>query len=441
MYPEMSPSKSSRQPRLLTTLFVVFAIAILLRVIVALYLGDSTPSGKDETSYSILGLRLAEGYGYSFPRAWYPGFVAADAPTSHWSFLYTAFVAGVYAVAGFHPLVVRLVGAVLGGILLPWMMYRLARRVWPEEENLALLAAGLGGIYAYFVLFSAQLMTETFYITALLWSLERSLALLTLFEAGQGWRRLAITALGLGTSLGIAALFRQSILPWAAVSFGLLLLYGWKAGHWRRAFGSLFLAGLILIAFILPFTLRNYIVYGDFMLLNSNAGYAMYSAQHPMHGTSFQAFTAAPLPHDLNPIPENEPQWDKALLKRGIQFIVEDPARYVLLSLSRIPDYFMFWPTAETPPVNNIGRVFSFGLFLPLMIYGLWLSFRDWRRCWFLYTFMVFYTVLHLLTWSMIRYRLPVDAVLLLFAALGLLDIWHRLIRFRGQRILSPDIS
>ena len=83
----------------------------IVRVGVALYLGDTVPPAKDERSYSVLAERLATGHGYSFPTPWYP-FTAADAPTSHWSFLYTAFVAAVYAVAGPHPLAARLVQAV-----------------------------------------------------------------------------------------------------------------------------------------------------------------------------------------------------------------------------------------------------------------------------------------------------------------------------------------
>jgi hypothetical protein len=424
-------------PSIPAALLLIFAAAIVLRICVALYLGDSTPPGKDETSYSVLAMRLADGYGYSFPRGWYPGFVPANTPTSHWSFLYTAFVAAIYAASGFHPLAVRLVSAVVGGFLIPWMMYRLARRVWPGNENLALLSAGLGAVYAYFVLFSAQLMTETFYISALLYSLERSLALMeVLREKSPDKRRAVVTAVGLGIGLGTSALFRQAILPWIVLSFALMLWTGWKMGHIRKAFGTLSLAGLILIIFILPFTIRNYILYGDFMLLNSNAGYAMYSAQHPMHGTSFQAFTAAPLPEDLNPFPENEAQWDRALLRRGFQFIAEDPGRYAILSISRSADYFMFWPAAQTSLINNIGRLLSFALFLPVMIYGLWISSRQWERYWFLYVFMLFYTVMHLLTWSMIRYRLPVDAVLLLFAALGLVNlVQHLRLILAGRRV------
>lgn len=418
-------------------LLLIIASAILLRLIIAFYLGNSTPLETDETSYSILANRLVNGFGFSFPKNWYPSFVAADAPTAHWSFLYTALIAVVYAVFGFNPLAVRLFSAVLGGVLLPWMMYRLARRVWPKRENIALLSAGLGAVYAYFILFSAQLMTETFFISAVLWSLERSLALITDLKKGEtDLRHNLITAVGLGVSLGLATLFRQSILPWAVVSFALLLWVGWKSSHLQSAFLSLLLSGLILIAFILPFTIRNYRVFGEFMLLNSNAGFAMYSAQHPMHGTSFQAFTAAPLPDDIYPLPENEPQWDRALMSRGFQFIAADPGRYALLSISRLADYFMFWPARQTSLINNVGRLLSSALFLPLMIYGLWISARHWRTYWFLYIFMLFYSIMHLLTWAMIRYRLPVDAVLLLFAALGLAALSQR---FRLSRTKSPS--
>ena len=421
-------------------LLIILVVAIALRLVAALYLGNSMAPDKDEISYSTLGMRLASGYGFSFPKGWYPGFVYADAPTSHWSFLYSAFVAGVYTVFGDEPVMVRLVSAVLGGIVLPWMMYRLARRVWPGRENLALMSAGLGAIYAYFILYAAQLMTETFFIATVLWSLERSLALIEILSDKQVDRRHAlITAVGLGVSLGLATLFRQSILPWVAFSFVLMLWAGWKADHFRETFFSLFLSGCILIVFILPFTIRNYVVFGDFMLLNSNAGYALYAAQHPLHGTSFQAFAVAPLPEDLNPVPANEAEWDRVLMRRGFQFIVENPGRYALLSISRLADYFMFWPSAETSIINNIGRMFSFALLMPVMVYGLWLSTGEWRRYWLLYTFMVFYTVLHLLTWSMIRYRLPVDAVLLLFAAMGLVNLVTRWRGYRAEQQLSEN--
>ncbi len=79
--------------------------------------------------------------------------------------------------------------------------------------------------------------------------------------------------------------------------------------------------------------------------------------------------------------------------------------------------------------ISNISRVGSFGLFLPFMVYGLVLSLfilpKGWRT-WLatpnmlLYGFILSYTSIHLLTWTLIRYRLPVDAVLVVFAGVAI---------------------
>jgi hypothetical protein len=183
-------------------------------------------------------------------------------------------------------------------------------------------------------------------------------------------------------------------------------------------------AGMILVAFVLPWTVRNYVVYDDFMLLNSNAGYAMYSAQHPMHGTNFREFEAAPLPEGWWGRPE--PELDRELMRQGVRFIIDEPGRYLLLSLSRVRAFFEFWPTSDTSLLHNIGRTGSYGLLLPVLIYGLVLAVRQpgfVSRNALLFLFAAFYTLLHLLTWAMVRYRLPVDAALMPLAAPALTDI------------------
>jgi len=58
----------------------ILAVAVLLRVGVALYLGDvvdAPPLLTDQRSYHALGARLLEGHGFSFAKAWYP-FTPAD---------------------------------------------------------------------------------------------------------------------------------------------------------------------------------------------------------------------------------------------------------------------------------------------------------------------------------------------------------------------------
>jgi hypothetical protein len=471
-------------------LWLILIASVLVRVGVAFYLGDAVdapPLLTDQRSYHALAVRLLEGRGYSFEENWYP-FTPADTPTAHWSFLYPLFVAAVYAIFGVHPLAARVVQAVLGGLLLPWIAYRLARTAFgsssplgsrslvtrenePEGEDhlLPLVASAIAAVYGYFVLYAATVMTETFYIVILLWSLDEGLKL------GDRLRARADVPLGLplrlGLSLGLAALLRQSVLPWVPVLFLWLLWRAWqdpstslgmtgghalagqKAGEGdavRRlsSIVPLLVAGFVLVACIAPFTIRNYLVYDQFLLLNSNTGYAMYSAQHPMHGTNFREFDAAPLPEGSWGRPE--PELDRNLMRQGIQFVLDDPRRYLLLSLSRLRAFFEFWPTPDTSLLHNVGRTGSFGLFLPFMVYGLYLSIchqplpiasrgeprhLETSNFGLLYLFIVFYTLLHVFTWAMVRYRVPVDAVLLPFAALAITEALGELPRTIVRRM------
>jgi hypothetical protein len=430
-------------------LLIILAVSVALRVGTALYLGDivdAPPLLTDQRSYHALGERLITGHGFSFAEGWYP-FTEADTPTAHWSFLYSMLVAGVYAVFGPHPLAVRIAQAILGGILLPWLVYRLTFRLYQpsrsnhfgqaladrgfDSERLALLAAGIAAVYFYFVLYAATLMTETFFLCGLLFILEQTMAL----AETPTWRR----GLILGIGLGITTLLRQSILPGIAVMVVWLLWVGYRRHTLRRSLVALTTAMGLLILFIAPFTVRNYLEYHQFLLLNSNAGYAMFSAQNPMHGVNFQAFEGAPIPPEL--IGLNEAQFDQELMRRGIGFVLAEPGRYLQLSFSRAVAYIEFWPTPDTTMINNLGRVGSFGMFMPFMLYGLFLALRYAlsrpARASFATSplmlcllFSLAYSVLHIFTWAMPRYRLPVDAVMLSFAALGL----YQIVRWLGER-------
>jgi len=59
---------------------------------------------------------------------------------------------------------------------------------------------------------------------------------------------------------------------------------------------------------------------------------------------------------------------------------------------------------------------------------------------------MISYAGIHLLTWTLIRYRLPIDAVLLVFAGLALVDLqarlWRRFAKTKKAQIVSaPSVS
>jgi len=426
--------------------------ALLIRAFVAVGLGDiaePVSGAYDQVSYDALAQRVLQGHGFSFPSPWYP-FTMADQPTAHWSFLYTLYVAAVYGLFGHHPLVARLIQAIFS-VLICWLIYRIGRRLFGEWVGLA--AAALAALYGYLIFFSAALMTQTYYILFLLLALALALDIANGSAAGTLDRRaLLIRWLALGAVLGIGALFRQTLLLFTLLLFAWL----WWVGRSSRSnidnsrieelpkrtlspLLGMLMALLVVAAFILPWTIRNYLVYQDFLLLNSNSGFWFYSSNHPNQGTNFNPNYVAPIPENLVGLPE--PAIDRALLGQALNFIVHDPMRFILLTLNRTKDYFWIFPSEQSSLVSNLGRVFSFTLYLPFMLYGLVLSRQHWRECSLLYLYPVFDTTLCLVSWAAPRYRLPSDAIMMVFAGLAVVNVAKRLdIPRKMLQYLAPGV-
>jgi 4-amino-4-deoxy-L-arabinose transferase-like glycosyltransferase len=424
---------------------ILLLVSVILRVAVAVALGNDVtqlPGTFDQVSYHELAQRVLAGHGFSFGKNWWP-VTAANSPTAHWSFLYTGYLIVIYALTA-SPLAARIVQAVIVGILQPWLVYRIGQRVF--GESVALWAAALTVFYAYFIYYAGTLMTEPFYITAILGVFYM---ILRLAEAKRPSDALT-GAVGVGVLLGITLLFRQLFM----LFIPFLFLWLWWARR-KQPFSltvwiSLLSLGIMALM-ILPVTLYNYARFNRFVLLNTNAGYAFYLANHPAYGTDFipardMEDYQALIPDELKTL--DEAALDQALLKLGLQFVFDDPWRYFLLSLDRIPEYFKFWPSADSGMVSNLSRVGSFGLTFPWMLAGLWLWLRDAGKqnlAEFLAApgtlisgFFLVYTGIHVVSWALVRYRLPVDALLVLFAGLAVdkLFQWytHRNTRPHFQR-------
>lgn len=415
-------------------LTLIVVVAVLIRIPVAVLMGDQIevlPGIQDQVSYDALAGSLLEGRGYRFTENWYP-FTPADTPTAHWSFIYPLYLAGVYAVVGYHPLAARLLQGIVASALLCLLIYQIGRRVSNEETGL--VSAGLAALYGYFIYYNAALMTETFFMV---------LVLLTLYLALRIKEKPTLSRwVGLGFSLGFAGLLRQTVLLFVPfLLFWLFLELRARGIRWLHITAPV----VIILLLITPWTLRNYLVYDEFLLLNSNAGYALYASNNPNLGTNWNNETVVvPVPEELKG--QNEARLDRALTKQAIEFILADPQRYLRLTLDKSLEFFWFWPSSDSSRISNLNRVLSFGLYLPFMLFGLWLSFSRWRSFVVLYVFILVHTAIHLLSWPAPRYRLTVDAVLMVFAGMAVLELarhfqsWRRSLR-AGNRLGSDKVQ
>jgi len=428
-------------------LFLIIIAAIVLRLLSALFQGNTVtvlPGINDQVSYDSLARRVVEGYGFSFSENHWP-MTRAGEPTAHWSFLYTLYLALLYALFTPQPIIARLLQAILVGGLQTYIIYLIGEKIFSKQVGL--IAAAITAFYIYFIYYTGSLMTEPFYITAILYSLFISMRI------SESTNRKQEIKLGIALGIGLACtlLLRQVFFLFIPFLFLWIWIARFKRGLSLPFVSTVISLGLVVLC-ILPFSLYNQARFGRFVLLNTNSGYAFFWGNHPIYGIKFIPILPSETYRDLihQEVRDlDEAALDQELLRRGIQFVIDDPKRYILLSISRIPAYFMFWPSADSGLISNVSRVASFGIALPFMIYGLVLSVRKtdskegnrWINLILspvgvLLMFVTIYSAIHLLTWALIRYRLPVDAVLILFAALAISDLAQRTWR---NHSFAPD--
>ena len=399
-------------------LLVILSVALTLRVCAALYLGNTVSglSGAfDEITYSMLGHRFATGYGMTFPADWYP-WIAADSPQSYFSYTFSLFIAGIYSLFGYYPLIARLIMALLSTAVV-YMTYLLGKRLF--QEQIALLAAGIAALYAYLIFYGVALVTETPFTLALMVAIYVTIRIRT-----REWNGLKAWVL-LGAVLAIAVLARIAIIFFVPIL--LIWLYWAVRKHTQLA---LVAVPLIMIGIaMLPLTVRNYQLWGQFALSEAQFGHVFWNGNHPGHMGNFHPFKVFPIPSEVLAL-DNDVLITNQLLEMAIQNIRNDPSNFVRLTLTRLRELFMFWPTADSSFLSNILRVFSFGLIMPFALYGLFANLRRFGDLAPIYLFGLIHVGIYAITWTMVRYRVPLDPFFILFAAHTL----HSAYQMLGQR-------
>lgn len=385
--------------------FAILALALLLRVGAAFYLGN-TASGlsgaNDEITYSMLGHRFATGHGMTFPEPWYP-WIAADAPQSYFSYTFSIFIAGIYAIFGFSPLIARFVMAVLSTAIVG-MVYLLGRRLF--DESVALLATAIAAIYAYLIFYGVALVTETPFTLALMVALYVAM------------RIRARELHGIGAWLLLGAILAVAVLARVAAIFFVPILLVWLYWSLRKEIKpAMLLIPLVMIGLsMLPLTIRNYQLWGEFALSEAQFGHVFWNGNHPDHMGNFHPFKVFPIPEDVLAL-NNDVLITNTLLRMAVANIVADPWNFVMLTVTRLRELFMFWPSSDSTLTANLLRLLSFGAIVPFTLYGLLANLRRFDELAPIYLFFVVHVGVYAVTWTMVRYRVPMDPFFILFAS------------------------
>lgn len=383
-------------------------------------------TGEDNFSFGWemgrIGRSLAAGEGFSNP------FNGATGPTAWQPPLYPFLIAGVFKLFGIYThasAIVLLAISSAFSALTCIPIFRIADRCFGEK-------VAVGSAWAW-----ALLPNVMHWCTRIVWETSASAFLLAVIflltlrmEERSGWRPWAT----FGTLWGIVALTNTSLLAFLPAA-GLWAWYR-RARLGKRSLGGVILASAIFFACITPWLVRDYRVFGQFLLIRSNFGEELRLGNGPgADGTWMEYLHPTQDAAEMQRYQEmGEMAYVAVRKQEALAFIRADYSRFFWLDVKR---FIYFWAGAPRPGHTALVDTLKNSLFLASSVLALWGLSRALRKrqpgAWLFLWLVLLVPAVYYFTFVQARYRHPIEPELTILAVYLLLEA--------GQRKDSPQVE
>ncbi len=288
-------------------------------------------------------------------------------------------------------------------VLTVWLVYALSVELFADRRA-AILAAIAAAIYPPLIFFAVVGLSETLFITLIL-------------AAFLCWYRAHFTFAAIFAVLAILTRPIFDLAAPALVVFFALVVHRNTLGQTAR---HLLVYAITYCALMSAWWFHNYRSYGQFVRLTPGFGTVLYAGNNPLNksggGNAGVDYDTGGFQNFTNPI-----ERDRALREAAIAYILDHPKRFFELAGLKFIRMWRLWPAHEG--YSNLSTVLiSIVAFVPVLLLsalGLFYSRRELRRLSPILLFGLGYTAVHMVLIGTIRYRLPLEPFLLIFAGLA----------------------
>ncbi|MFA5857936.1 MAG: glycosyltransferase family 39 protein [Elusimicrobiota bacterium] len=381
-------------------LAVIIAVALVIRLV--FILAYQKPMEPDAEHYFSLANSMLNGTGM--------GGNITRPP------VYVFFLAAVLFLFGKNVIAVKVV-QVMVSVMAVFLTYLIAQKL-SKDRWLKLIAAGIVALDPYIIFYTGELLTETLFITLLMLTLY----LLCSFTVSE--RQRVRDAVVIGLVIGITMMTRPVILGFIIFVVGIGYVLKIYSLHRLGVFGVLF---LVLLLTLMPYALRNYKLTGKMLFTNIQAGWTMYEGLDPDF-QDWDKHTAWQVAMRVESKDMDTLANDKFFRNKSLRYIKEHPGEFLVLCLRKLYKYWRLYPYyPQSQLYKFIGYVFTLPLYV-LAVIGAYYFFKEQKRGFFvLSSLVVYYCLTAILFWTQIRYRVPLQPVLSIFAAAGIVGVAGKL--------------
>lgn len=418
---------------------LVFIAALVMRIPVALWLPQQVV-WPDGNRYERVALNLLEGEGF--------GDLIENrrsVPTL------PLLIAGTYSVFGQSYLALRIVSAFLGALSCV-VAFLLGRQLF--GVTVGVIAGLVLAFYPHLVYLSALFeYPQTLGILFLL------TFLLSLYRFADN-RKLSTLFLS-SVALGLTILTLPTLLLFVPI-FGLLALK--RDASLRRNLSYALVAAAGLAITVGSWTLRNYVAYDHVVVVNAASGANFWAANNdayaswgkqgsvPMcggpYGDTNYCREFREIDADLQRRNLSRTEYvlalESASWEQGMRFVRESPGRFVRLGVTKFLQLWSPWPDAVHTGAARGGEkraVISAATYIPLLVLalvGLVMSAREQARKLIpIYLLILVFVAPFTVFLPTMRYRLPIDCLFGIFAALPLARLWLFALKARQRQRAS----
>jgi 4-amino-4-deoxy-L-arabinose transferase-like glycosyltransferase len=444
-------------------IFCIAVVGLAIRIAAGLFMGwNHLMHIADQPVYDAFGKNIIEGKGFQLPdlprkdpkgnlvdvdlsNTGFFGVVLPNQPTAFFEPVYPVMIAVAYGIFGEHPGAARLFQSLfdaIGCFLIGWMGVRLFG-IWQ-----GILASLMYALYPAFIGLTTVLWT----IGMGVFTMVLALALTVYFQQKPtGW-----SALGMGLAWGLAVLTRTALLPFFVV---VLILCWWDLHKLQNVpkptklraiwkYPALMIVGILIL--LLPWGIRNAVVMGHFTVMPTKGGRNLWEANNCIFSEPYWKYSAtadgmARIYHkyaasrrdkiqrtDLIEYPNfsietDEFERDQQLTRQVKDFLLANPKVAIELCFLRLYSLFRIQSTGFSKGILSWIGLFSMGFVLFMGLLGLIINARQGSRYKIFYLLILYYIAVHTVTAAGIPHRLPLDAVLILFAASAIYWIYEQL--------------
>ena len=334
-------------------------------------------------------------------------FQSGDMQYAHDMPLTAIIIAAMVKVTGCGVVGVKLLFAVISSLTV-YCIGRLSYAI-SRSEIAALCSVVIAAFYPYFIYFSSLVLSETLFLLLVV------LIFLSILKCKEKncWQT--------GFVLGVGHMVRPTFI------YFLPFFWGWLYVFRKIRPIPLFLSVLCFIVVVLPWGIRNYQVLGKFHLSTSISGRVLWEGNNPWNQTGGVSGSFADPDKYLENLPEGlgELERDEWKKNMAVSFIKENPAQFLQLSVKKFFRFWHLWPNHESFSSwkYRILSVGSFGIVLLLFLLSPFFLWREREKLFLIYLFVLYYTAIHMVTIGSIRYRLPVEPVLIAVAGATLAQL------------------